>query len=77
MGLEPLLEESPAAQASLSLPERLSQVLQSGQEHFIIAAQAIDQANQVRSRIRPDLLPASVRPLYLKLDGRFELSWLE
>ena len=61
LGLEPLLEESPAAQATLSLPERLSQVLQSGQAHFVDAAQTIDQTSQVRSRIQPDLLPAAMR----------------
>ena len=73
LGLEPLLEESPSGQVASSFPERASQVLQSGQAHFVNAAQAIDQASQVRIRIRPELLPASVRPLYLKLDGKFDL----
>lgn len=73
LGLEPLLEESPDRQVPLSLPERASQVLQSSQTHFIIAAQAIDQADQMRTRIQPELLPASVRSLYMKLDGKFDL----
>jgi hypothetical protein len=73
LGLEPLLEESPPSQETILLPERASQVLQSGQAYFINSAQAIDQASQMRSRIRPELLPASVRPLFLKLDGKFYL----
>ena len=47
--------------------------MESGQEHFINAAQDIDQASQVRSRIHPELMPASVRTLFLKLDGKFNL----
>ena len=70
-GLKPLLEESSVDQADLSLPERATQVIQSGQAHFIKAAQAIDQVSRVRSRIRPELLPAFIRPLFLKLDARF------
>jgi hypothetical protein len=73
VGFEPLIEESPTDQTALSLPERVSQVVQSGQAHFVNAAKAIDSVSQVRSRIRPELLPASVRPLYLKLDGKFDL----
>ena len=73
LGLEPMMEEPPGNQTALSLPERASQAVQSGQAHFIIAAQEIEQASQVRSRIRPELLPASIRPLYLKLDGKFDL----
>jgi hypothetical protein len=73
LGLEPLLEDSTAGQATLSLTERATQAMQSGYTHFINAAQAIEQANQVRSRIQPELLPAAVRPLYLKLDNKFNL----
>jgi hypothetical protein len=73
LGLEPLMEESQTAQVTLSIPERASQLLESEQDHFINASQAIHQAGQVRSRIQPDLLPASVRLLYLKLDGKFDL----
>jgi hypothetical protein len=73
LGFAPLLEESPAGQASLSIPERVSQVVQSGQARFVRAAKSIDQASQVRSRIIPELLPTSVRPMYLKLDEKFSL----
>jgi hypothetical protein len=73
LGLEPLLDGSASSESSLSLPERASQVFQSGQAHFVTAAQAIDQASQVRSQIRPELLPNSVQPLYLKLDSKFDL----
>ena len=72
-GLEPVLEGPPAERTALSLPERVSQAVQSGQAHFVIAAQDIDQASQVRSRIRPELMPASVRTVFLKLDGKFNL----
>ena len=72
-GLEPLLVEAQVGQTTISLPERASQVLQSGQAHFVIAAGAIDRMSQMRSQIRPELLPDSVRPMYLKLDGKFDL----
>jgi hypothetical protein len=72
-GLDPLLDKAPPSQTTLSLPERASQVFQSGQAHFITAGQAIDQANQQRSRIQPELLPDSIRPQYLKFDGKFDL----
>ena len=61
LGLEPLLEGSPTGQIDISLLERASQVVQSGQDHFVIAAQEIDQANQGRSQITPELLPASIQ----------------
>ena len=73
LGLDPLLHESTPDQNSLSLPERITQVLQSGQAHFINAAQAIDHANQVRSRIQPVLFPATLRTQYEKLDEKFDL----
>jgi len=73
LGLEPMMEEPPGDQMGSSLPERASQAVQSGQAHFIIAAQEIEQASEMRSRIRPELLPEAIRPLYLKLDGKFEL----
>ncbi len=55
LALGPLLEESPTGQTALSLPERVSQVLDSGQAHFVTAEQAVEQASQMRSRIRPEL----------------------
>ena len=73
LGLEPLLEETTNGQTALSLPERTSQILAFGQVHFVISADAINQVSQVRSRIRPELLPGTVRPLYLKLDGKYNL----
>ncbi len=73
LGLGPLLDKSTAGQESLSPPARLSHVLLSNQAHFINATQSIDKASQMRNRIRPDLLPASVRQIFLKLDGEFHL----
>ena len=70
-GLKPLLEESTVDQADLSLPERLTQVIQSGQARFVNASLYLSQASLVRSRIRPELLPVSIRPAFLKLDARF------
>jgi hypothetical protein len=58
---------------TLSLPERLSQVLEVGQDHFTNATKSIEQADQVRSRIRSELLPGSIRPLFDKLEGNFNL----
>ena len=73
LGLEPLFEESSTGQTALSLPERASKVFQTGQTHFVNATKAIDQANRIRSRILPELLPLSLRQMYLKLDGKFDL----
>ena len=72
-GLEPIIDDSQTAQSTLYLPERLTQVIESNQARFVTAAQAIDQASQVRSLIKPELLPASIRPMYLQLDGNFNL----
>jgi len=71
--LGPLLVSSQTEDTALTLPERASQVLQSGQAHFGTAIEGISQASQVRSRIRPEILPDSIRQLYLKLDGKFGL----
>ena len=73
VGFEPLLEGTPTGKKPLSILERASQVVQSGQDHFVIAAQEINQANQAHSRIKPELLPDSVRPMYMKLDENFNL----
>lgn len=73
LALAPLLEDSQEGEASLSLPERVSQVMQSGEERFTVAIQDIDRADQMRSRIQPELLPDSLRLLYLKLDDKFEI----
>ena len=73
LGLDPILNDSAPDQSSLSLPERITQALQSGQAHFINAAQAIEAADQVRSRIQPELLPGSIRTQYLLLDEKFYL----
>ncbi len=72
-GLEPFINDTQTAQSTLSLPERLTQVIELNQARFVTAAQAIEQASQVRSRIKPELLPASIRPMYDKLDGKFNL----
>jgi hypothetical protein len=71
--MRPLLEDSPINQTEISLLERASQVMESGQAHFVRAAQAFDQASQVRSRIRPELLPESIRSQYSMLDENFNL----
>ncbi|MFZ2098290.1 MAG: DUF4012 domain-containing protein, partial [Anaerolineales bacterium] len=72
LGLEPLLEEKSSSQIDLTLPEHASQVLLSSQAHFMTAAQSIEQASKVRNRINPDLMPHSVRLLFLKIDGKFD-----
>jgi hypothetical protein len=73
MGLELLLENAQTGQTNNSLLESASQAMESGQVHFVNAAQALDQANQARSKIRPEILPDSVRLQFLKLDGNFDL----
>ena len=73
LGLDPILNDSSPDQSSLSLPERITLALQSGQAHFIKAAQAIEAADQVRSRIKPELLPGSLRTQYRMLDDKFNL----
>lgn len=70
-GLQPILEDAPTNQTLLSLPEKVSQIVQAGQMHFVNASQEIDRARLVRNRIRPDLMPASIRALFLKLDSKF------
>ncbi len=72
-GLEPLLEGADNPQGDLPLPERLSQVMGSGQQHFLAANQSIQQAAGARSKIRPDLLPPQIEPLYTELDQKFNL----
>ena len=73
LGLDPILNDSSPDQSSLSLPERITLALQSGQAHFIKAAQVIEAAAQVRSRIHSELLPASIRTQYRMLDDKFNL----
>ncbi len=73
LGLAPLLETSQSDQPGLSLPERASQVLKDGQAHFVAAADAIQNARQVRDRIDPQDIPAQLRPLFEKVDSRFNL----
>jgi len=73
LGLKPLIEAATSNPRAVPLPERASQAVQTGQAHFVIAAKVIEQASMVRSRIRTELIPASIRPLYLKLDGKFDL----
>ncbi len=72
-GLEPMLGNSSDGQTTLSIPERISQAVQSGQAHFVNASHEIGRASQVRSRIRSELMPASIRSLYLKVDDNFNL----
>jgi hypothetical protein len=72
-GLEPLLDATTDDKSGLSLSEQACQVLQVGQAHFIAAGQAIQQASTIRNRIRPELLPGSLRLLFTNLDGRFNV----
>ena len=71
-GLKPLLEDTQNEQATLTLPEQVSLVVESGQAHFIIAAEDIDVARQARSQIHPELMPESLRKMYLMVDGKFD-----
>lgn len=73
IGLQPILEEFSNSQTALSLPEQASLALQSGQDRFANASQAIEGASQARSRIRAELLPDSIKVYYLKLDDKFDL----
>jgi hypothetical protein len=72
-GLVPLLDEMQADQADSPLLEHASQVLQTGREHFDIAAGEIESADAVRNQIRLDLMPVAIRPFYLQLDENFDL----
>ncbi len=73
LGLAPLLDDTQPAGAGLSLPERASQVLAGGQAHFSSAAQYIDQAGSMRSRINPGILPEPAGTLLTRLDSKFFL----
>lgn len=73
LGLSPLLDQPPPNLSSMSFPERLSQALQDGQPHFVLAGQYFDLASQVRNRINADLLPESLQPMYEKLDTNYTL----
>ncbi len=70
IGVQPLLEEG---QAGETLPERASRVIQDGQEHFTRAGHYINQVEQVRNQINPEILPDKARALYSLLDDNFNL----
>ncbi len=72
-GLEPLLGGASIGEASVTMPERACQVLVAGQDQFALAVKAIQEASGARSHIRPELLPDTIRPLFTKLDERFDL----
>ncbi len=72
-GISPLFNETQADSSDPSIVERVVQVLQSGQDHFLAASQAINQAAQVRDQINPQILPTSIHPIYQKLDENFNL----
>jgi hypothetical protein len=72
-GLAPLLDDMQADQTDPPLLELASQVLGSGGERFVIAAGEIERADAVRIQIRPELMPDSIRSLYLQLDENFGL----
>jgi hypothetical protein len=73
LGLVPLLEDTQADQADPTLLEQVSQLVEAGQDHFIRAKAEIEKADAVRSQIQPELLPDSIRTLYLKLEENFKL----
>ncbi len=72
VGLRPLLADTDIGQAGFTLPEQVSQIVQSGQVHFSTAADDIDQARLARNRIQPELMPESLRANYLMLDGKLD-----
>lgn len=72
-GLDPVLEPSTGNQADGSFLEQIAQVLQSGQGNFANASLSLDQVSRARNQIRPALLPASLRNIYVKVDGKFDL----
>jgi Protein of unknown function (DUF4012) len=73
LATEPLLDKESSSADDQSLTEQASQVLQAGHFRFISAAQALDQADSVREEINPDLMPGSLRTIFLNLDGKFNL----
>jgi hypothetical protein len=73
LGLEPLIDDNLKIQSNLSMLESLTQVLESNQARFVTAGQAIDRASQARIRIKSELLPTSIHPIYLNLDEKFNL----
>ena len=73
MGVQPLLEASGSKNSDLSLTELACQVLETGKDHFKYAAEELEKARVARSRINPDLLPGSVKLLFIKFDERFDL----
>ena len=72
LGLKPLLEDTNTEPTNLTLPEQVSLISESGQAHFILAVEEIDQVSQARSQIQPELMPESLRTLYLMLDSKFD-----
>ncbi len=72
LGLEPLLTDLKSAGQPSFLQSAIP-VLQTGQEHFKQASLYLEQAGEVRGQVRPELLPRSIQPYFLKVDERFTL----
>jgi len=72
LGLEPLLTELEGTEQT-SLLQSAIPALQSGQDHFALAARKVEQVEAIRERIRPELLPSTIRSYFLKVDARFSL----
>jgi hypothetical protein len=70
--LEPLMVAGENKANSLSLPERVSQVLQASQTNFENANIALEQAREARNRINSGLLPDSVKPYFTLLDNNID-----
>jgi hypothetical protein len=71
-GLDPIINKVPDSTKD-SNPLFVIQSLQAGQSRFKQAAQSLERARDWRGQIQADLLPTRIRPLYEKLDSRFDL----
>jgi len=73
LGLAPLLEEMHDPQGNTLMLEQLSQVAQTGRDHYLRAEAEVEKADAVRGLIQPELLPDTIRSAYMKLDENFSL----
>lgn len=73
LGLQPMLEATPASSSQSSVLEQATQVMQANQLHFVNASQFLGQASQARGKIRAELLPAPIQKVYQRIDGKFNL----
>jgi Protein of unknown function (DUF4012) len=73
MALGPVLSSTSIGEGGSSMPERLSRAVEEGRGNFEAAAEAVERANEARSRIEAGVLPEAIRPWYVRLDENFAL----